>query len=331
MARSPFTFAVFACVLLAACGQPASPPPEPAEQVTIRYTDLDNFDVRDVPLQMALDALEEQGYTVERTYLAEADLVADALARGSADLAWLNNRTTWLAIAEGAEVRTIVQAVGPTAAVAARRDLDTCAELDGQKVALTSTTGLSASLLKLYVAQRCPGTEPEYLIIGERSGRYAALLAGEIDAALVQSEDLLSFENDAPGQFHLLVQFAAEFPGIQADSLHVNLGFTRQHPQAVHDFIRALLTTHRAIKQNPQELYAEAAEWLEMDEALVESVAGMYFESNVWHANGGLTPDNIEQTLEFYTEYLELPAGLAVDDVADLSYLNAVLDEIGRQ
>ena len=68
-----------------------------------------------------------------------------------------------------------------------------------------------------------------------------------------------------------------------------------------------------------------------MDPAAAKQVGDVYLKANVWDPNGSLTRENVQYTIDFLTGIKSLPAGLKADDVADLSYLNAVLDEIGRR
>ena len=77
---SPMATAVSAAPTSA--GPPTSP--SAAKTGTFRFFDLSNIDVRDVPLLVALDDLQAQGYTVEKTYVANSTLIAEALARGFA-------------------------------------------------------------------------------------------------------------------------------------------------------------------------------------------------------------------------------------------------------
>ena len=51
----------------------------------------------------------------------------------------------------------------------------------------------------------------------------------------------------------------------------------------------------------------------------------------MWSPNGGLTEQNVRYTLSMLIDGQLVPAGIKPEDVADLSYLNTVLDEIGRQ
>jgi hypothetical protein len=54
-------------------------------------------------------------------------------------------------------------------------------------------------------------------------------------------------------------------------------------------------------------------------------------QAKVWSPNGGLTEENMQNTLSFYQDNLEMDMNLTVESVADLSHLNAVLDEMGRK
>lgn len=321
------------CVTQASAQDSASSPPgsTPAPSGIIRFFDICNVDVRDVPMRMALDDLRAQGYTVETTLLCKSSLIADGLARGKAEIGLFNNQTSWKAIHKGANLRTIVQPVGSTAAFAAKKEIATCTQLDGKAVGLAGIAGLSPALLDLYFQKNCPGIEPRLLVIPESAGRAAALLAGEIEAALMPGEELLKLQQIAPDSFHALYFVSQEYPQIRKDALHVRRDWAQENPQAVKDLLRALLKANRRIAENPQLLYQQAQKRLELDPAVVKQVADAHLHNSIWDANGGLTTQNVQNTIDFLVALKKLPQGLTVDDVADLSYLNSVLDEIGRR
>jgi hypothetical protein len=50
-----------------------------------------------------------------------------------------------------------------------------------------------------------------------------------------------------------------------------------------------------------------------------------------WDPNGGITQDGFQSTIDFFTNSGAIDPGLTVDKALDLSYLNAVLDDIGRR
>ena len=95
--------------------------------------------------------------------------------------------------------------------------------------------------------------------------------------------------------------------------------------------MRALLEANRRVAADRPMLYAEAQKRIGLDAAAAKETADMYLDTNAWDPNGGLTAENVKFTLDFLTGIGAVPAGLKVENVADLSYLNAALDEIGRK
>jgi len=297
----------------------------------IRFYDISNVDVRDVPMLIALDALEAQGYTVETTLLSNSSLIAEGLAQGEADIGLFNNQTSWNAIHKGAGLRTVAQSVSSTTVFAARKEIESCAGLQGKAVGLANTAGLSPAVLNLYLQENCPGTEPQFLVIPESAGRTAALLAGELDAALMPGEELLKLQQMSRGGFHALYTAGKAYPHILQDGLHVRREWAEENPEIVKDFLRALLNANRQVRENSQLLYEEAAKRLELDPAVVKPVVDAHLHNGIWDVNGGLTAQSVQDTIDFLVEIEKLPEGLKVEEVADLSYLNTVLDEIGRK
>jgi ABC-type nitrate/sulfonate/bicarbonate transport system substrate-binding protein len=298
---------------------------------TIRFFDLVNLDVRDVPLLMAMDDLRAQGYTIEPTYLASGALITESLERGDADIGMVNNQTIWTAITKGADIRTVAEFTGSTTVFAAGREFANCRELDGKRIGVAATRGVSPALFGLYLKEQCPETEPQLVVIPESGGRVAGLVAGELDAAVMPGEAFYELQLQAPERFHSLMAYAESFPDVQIDGLHVRREWADRNPEAVKDFLRAMLKAYRRVSDNPQLLYGEAAKRLNLDPAVAKAVGGDDLRMGIWDANGGLTAENVQYTLDFLAKTDAGLAGLKAEDVADLSYLNAVLDEIGRK
>jgi ABC-type nitrate/sulfonate/bicarbonate transport system substrate-binding protein len=159
----------------------------------------------------------------------------------------------------------------------------------------------------------------------------AGLLSGNLDAAQLPTQYMLDLERQAPGRFHTLIPLTDAFPQIQINGLHVRRDWAVQNPQILKDVLRAILQANRRVIANPQLLYDEAVKRMQMDPAAAKQVGDVYLKANVWDPNGSLTRENVQYTIDFLIGIKSLPAGLKADDVADLSYLNAVLDEIGRR
>jgi ABC-type nitrate/sulfonate/bicarbonate transport system substrate-binding protein len=249
-----------ACQAASACGDRRATLP----RGTLRFADILNLDVRDVPLLMALDALEAQGYAVEKRYLSSGALIVDLMVRDAADVGLVNNQTMWTAIARGARVRTIAQFTASTTVVAARDDIRSCDQLDGRRLGVPTTSGLSPALMWKYFSERCAGAKPQILVILESAARSAALVSGTIDATVMPGEELLKLQHRNVA-VHALASWATEFPDVQIDGLHARIDWLARNPDLARDFLRALIAAHRQVARNPAVLYEEASRRLSID------------------------------------------------------------------
>ena len=124
----------------------------------------------------------------------------------------INNQTAWAAIMKGAGIRTVSQFTAPTGLLAASEGVRTCADMHGRRVGIPGAAGLAAMQFRLYIARRCPGIQPQVLIVPESAARAASLLAGRLDASLMPGEELLKLQREAPDRFHVLMTHARSFP-----------------------------------------------------------------------------------------------------------------------
>lgn len=279
---------------------------------------------------MAFDDLAGRGYRIEKTYIAGNTLLADVLARGDADVAVINNETAWTAIAKGADIRTVSEFAKYTGLLIAGEDIRTCHDLNGRRIGLPVTTGFAPLMFNLYVSQQCSGMKAQILVVPESAARAAALLAGRMDAAMVPGEELLKLQQQSTIPFHAVASPAARFPGVRVDGVQVRREWADGNPVAVKDLLSAQLRAHRLIRSNPRVLYDESVRRLSLDPATAKAIGDSHLRMDIWDVNGGLTPENIRSTIDFLTEANALPAGLTAAQVSDLSYLNAVLADLGR-
>ena len=345
MSKFSVLVVAWVCLVAVACaGLPASPTPAAApspaplpttpptrKSGTLRLLYLNTRDVRDVPVLLALEALQAQGYTIVQTSLGTTSLIVDALARGDGDLASFANNSAWTAVSKGAKLVTIGEIHHTQPVVAARNDIHTCQDLDGKPVAVNPPGQANAALLDRYMKQSCPGAKYVPVVISDNAAKVAALQSGNVDAALVENEFMLDIQRRAPDRFHALISLAKEFPLIHTAGIQVRREWAEQNPGLVKDYMRALLESDRRVAADRQLLYAEAQKRIGLDAAAAKETADMYLDNNAWEPNGGLTAENVKYTLDFLTGLSAVPAGLKVEDVSDLSYLNAALDAIGRK
>ena len=290
-----------------------------------------NVDVRNIPLLMAFDELEKQGYVVETMHVTGATMPAELLVRGDADVAMVNNQTAWTAITKGDDIRTIAEYTGNTSVLAAREQIRSCRDLNHRPFGASSAIGLSPTMFAVFLERHCPGAELQTVVIPQADARAAALLAARIDAAMMPVEQLIRLQQQSAIPLHTLMLYAQEFPGVEVDGLHVRRTWATEHPQAVKDLLRAQLNAHRRRRANPQILFEESQARLKIDAATARAVGASHLRMDIWDQNGGLTIERVQKTLDFLVAAQGLPDGLQADHVADLSYLDAVLADIGRE
>lgn len=337
MYRATRFITIILCLLVVGCAstQPATTATLSAQPTRVLRTgkiraSLGTLDVTDIPYLITLDALKAQGYEVEKIQFDQFELISAAMAKGDLEFAAASRQTTWAAIAKGAPIREIITKSRNYYVLLTRADIKTCADLHGKRLAVGGTSGVVVAMVNQYLKEKCPGTMPQTVIIANTSSRTAALLAGQIDAAPLEYDNLLRAEHDAPGRFYALVDFAKEFPKVDITGYYVNPNWASKNPTVVKDFLRALLEARRQI-QDKQILRQAVTKYFGADDTSAQSAAEAYLARNIWDVNGGLTTENVLYMMEFFSSAGVLPAGLKPETVTDLSYLNAVLDEIGRK
>jgi len=338
--RSVACVLILVGVTMAACSaqaptvaSPAATPTTaaPHRSGTLRFSVLDTADVKDVPLLMALDSLEEQGYTTEVVNFGKSSLIPPALILGDIDVGSVNTTLCWAAIAQGADIVTLVGRVKPTFLLITTTDVRTCSDLDGKVLTFPSRQSVGYVMFEEYLDQNCPGTSPEVLLISGSANRVAGLELAEVDGAYLELEHWLRLQEIAPGKFHILIDFGTEFPEVLIETYCVRREWAEENREQVEDFVRALLVAHRSVIADPQLLRDGVVKYLSFDATQAQALAEAYLLQEAWDPDGQLNSQNIQATLDFLSAADMLPANLTVEDVADLSYLNAVLDEIGRR
>ena len=321
-------------LLTAGCAaQSSAPPPTPtrAKSGTIRFDHILNVDIRYVPILIALDDLQTQGYTVTRTQLNSSPLIVAALTRGDADIGSLDPQTMWTAIAKGADARSFMLGLASPQFLVAKSAVKSCGDLDGGRVGVFSTSGLIPTMFNEYIKRNCPNAKFDQLLISDNSGRIAALVGGQVDAVELSWDSALDLERREPGKFSRPVEFTKEFPNLVLSVLNVRSTWAKQNPEILKDFIKALLNAQRRVQANPQLLYDEAVKRFGTDPAVAKASGDGWLKVAGWDPNGGLNRDNLQYTMDFIKGTNAIPSNLKIDDVSDLTYLNAVLDQIGRQ
>ncbi|HZQ09881.1 MAG TPA: ABC transporter substrate-binding protein [Anaerolineae bacterium] len=342
MRRISFIPLVTICLALVACATPlvtvptTVPLPAPlpttsAKSGTLRFALNGSPGVKDIPSLMALDALQAQGYTTQVITFAKSDQMTDALARGDVEIASPSANTAWTAIAKGADFRTIVGRSNMSFYLIVSPDIQSCQDLNGKTLSFANRQSVGYLIYDKYMKENCPGINPNIILVAESKNRVVSLDTHQVDGSYLDIDDWLPLNQKEPGKFHVLIDYQKAYPQIQYSTFSVYNPWAKQHPEIVKDFVRAVLTANRQVMDDPQTLINEIVKRLSLNEADAKELARAFLNLGLWDANGALTNDNLRYTMDFMVQNGAVPQGKSVQDVTDLSYLNAVLNEIGRQ
>ncbi len=320
-------------LLVASCGgdddDTASGEGEPVE-FTVGFTSIG---IGSLPLLAAIDELEADGYSIETPELAESELVTEGVAQGRFQVGSGANNGTLLAIEQGAPVKWIVDRTANEWLVYAKEGIEGCAAVAESRVAIHSPGSVSGAMLRDWVNNNCPDADYEPLIIEGSQNRLAALLADQIDSSPVEFGDALILDNE--GGFQLVVSFARDLPELHPTSVYGNTDWMADNPEATEALVRELLLQHRQVNSEEGYLLELLERYLpeEAESETATEITNAYVEAAIFPNNGGLDEAAVEYTIGFFGPdgTGDVQAEFGVTDVADLSYLEAVLDEISSE
>ena len=279
---------------------------------------------------MAIEAMRAQGYTVDTLILADSTATVLALEQGDLDFAVISDVSGWLAIEKGARLVAVLDDTADSTVLVARKDVKTCADLQGRRLAIPSLVSTRVALVNWYIEQHCPGTRPTFLLVAGDTSRLAGLMAGELDAGIMDMESLARLDSTRREELSTLVSFGDEIPGLSTTTLFTRRELIDTNPETVKDWLRALLLARRRL-QDPEVLAAELVTRLEMTPGDAREMAATYLARTYWNVNANFTQETIQRSLDFAIQSLGVRPDLKAGDLSDLTALKAVLDEIGRQ
>jgi len=314
----------------ATCSRPQSQAGAVRRPVKVRIELSTAPDAGDIPRLMAIDAMRAQGYVVETAVFADTTGTMLALERGDLDFANVQDVTAWAAIEKGARIVEVIDdSVNPTI-LAVKSAIKKCADLQDKRVGVGNLGGGKTVMLNRYIARHCSGTVPDLLVVAGENNRLAGLLAGELDAAIMDEDDLEDIAPARQRDVSALVVFADEFPGVTLDSFFTRRELAERDPVTVKDWLRNLIEARRRI-QDPKLLADQLVARLGMMPAVAQKTTVACLERNFWDLNGRYTPAIVQQNIDFMSPPTGQRRDLKAGDVSDLTFLNAVLDEIGRK
>jgi ABC-type nitrate/sulfonate/bicarbonate transport system substrate-binding protein len=289
----------------AATQQPAAATQQPSAEAPTKLTFGTNSELAFsvTPMLAAFDALKEDGTGIEVEVLALEDtqVALQAMIAQEVDFAILDAETVPVANTRGADLRLFFVGQNNEWLLVSRSDISTPQELDGVRLGHHGT-GSSNWVMVQDTVQKY-NVNPEFLTVPGSENRVLALIADQLDASLLTFADFEALERQRPGDFHILLDYEEEMPGVMT-------GENVVAPKARLDELAPTFETvtgymveyYRKAGQDPGWLAEQALEYFpdgDPDEFLAS--ANALAEADVYKSDGGLsglTPENMQTFLE---------------------------------
>jgi NitT/TauT family transport system substrate-binding protein len=286
----------------------------------------------DVALLTMLETIEEMnaaGHDVETAFVAETELCTDGVTR---DVFQIATGLPLTAVEAGADnLRAIGARNINGQLIVAQAGITSCDDLDGKSYAIHSTGSVMAALFRRWKAAECsPDTEITEVVVSGSGNRTNAIMAGEVDAAGVEGQDEPTLAINYAGQYEIVERFSESEPDFVAGLVYTNTRFLEEEPAAVQEYLRRMTALARQWQEDPAAYAAAIDRHLpDMDPTLKDYYINELGATGLFTLNGNVDEAALEHTLGVYHEAGTISEIMPVEEIADLSYLRAALDELG--
>jgi len=288
-------------------------------------------DLEDVPALLTAERLRPLGIDLEPTFFAQEVLAIQSVLRGDIDIGTGASRGTLAAIQEGANVKFFATQGRNPWTLYARREINTCADIAGKRFAIHSEAGISTAFVRGWLKEKCPTLQINFLIIPGSENRAAALMAGQIDITPLELPDAIQVDALRPGQFHRVADFAKDLPWLLGSIYYSTPKTLASKREVIKTFTRELLKVHRLAAKDPNVIAQVAPKYIRLfDVALLPRITEAFGANGYWPTDGGLTPEVLQRTIQFFVDIQSIKPGLRAEAISDFSILREVLAEIGR-
>lgn len=278
-----------------------------------------------LPTAIAIDRLNEMGYTITAVELGSNSNQIQAAVQGDVDISALAQVMN--AMDEGWAGRFFMGANTNEFIMAAKAEYTDCASLDGARVAIHSESSFVGQIALQWFQQDCPDANPEIMIIEGSENRLAALLEDQIEASPIDLQDWVLLNNERPDTYVIVENLVERFPILRA-AFSADPAWMAENEELVKDWIRVHLDVYAEIYADPSILVAKAAQLLpQIDPALLPTIVQTFVEYAIWPVDGDLSAESVQQTIDFFAAGAPFANITSADQVVDRTYLDAVLAE----
>jgi len=267
-----------------------------------------------------------EGLDIDLVVIRGSDVAIQALAGGSLEIAGSAADAPIAAIERGLDLVIVGGIInGLSQSIMAAKKFKTYNDLRGATFgAISLTSGVTFALRHVL---RIKGLEYprdyKLLVIGGSPQTYAALTAGQIDAAALSLP--FNYAAEELG-FNDIGKFIEVVPNYQLAALSLKRSWAEKNRPVLARFMKAMVLTYRWIYQNKETTIDFVAEEMKLKREHARRGWEFYTGNRIWHPDGDINIEGLKVVAQIYAEQTQLkgPAP-SPSKYVDQSYLRDAL------
>jgi NitT/TauT family transport system substrate-binding protein len=268
---------------------------------------------------------------VDLVVIRASDIGIQALAGGSLDIAGSAADAPIAAIEKGLDLVMIGGIInGLTQSIMAAKQFKTYNDLRGATFgAISLTSGVTFALRQVLKVKGLEyPRDYKLLVIGGSPQTYAALTAGQIDAAALSLP--LNYAAEEHG-FNEIGRFVDVIPNYQLAALSVKRSWADKNRPVLVRFMKSMVQTYRWIYQNRDATVEYLTREMKLKPEHARRGWEFYTANRMWHPDGDLNLEGLQVVTQIYAEQTQLkgPVPSAMKYV-DQSYIKEAVRELAR-
>jgi NitT/TauT family transport system substrate-binding protein len=273
---------------------------------------------------------DRQGLDVELVVIRASDVGIQALAGGSLDIAGSASDAPIAAVEKGLDLVIIGGIInGLTQSIMAGKKFKTYQDLRGATFgAISLTSGVTFALRQVLKTKGLEyPRDYKLLVIGGTPQTYAALVAGQIDAAALSLP--VNYAAEEQG-FNEIGKFVDVIPNYQLAALSTKRSWAEKNRPVVVRVMKAMAETMRWLHANKEAAAAFLAKEMKLKLEHARRGWEFYTSAKVWHPNGDINLDGLQIVTQIYWEQTKSKGAVPNPSrYIDQTYLQAALKELG--
>lgn len=275
---------------------------------------------------------DRQGLDVDLVVIRASDVGIQALAGGSLDIAGSASDAPIAAVEKGLDLVIIGGIInGLTQSIMAAKKFKTYEDLRGATFgAISLTSGVTFALRRVLSVKGLEyPRDYKLLVIGGTPQTYAALVAGQIDAAALSLP--VNYAAEEQG-FNEIGRFVDVIPNYQLAALSTKRSWAEKNRPIVLRVMKAMSQTMRWLHQNKEAAAAFLAKEMNLKPEHARRGWEFYTSARVWHPDGDINLDGLQIVTQIYWEQTQSKgAAPKATKYVDRTYLRDALKELSAR